>query len=117
MGDETVLRTRAREAMKRGTLPQDPPERMWGGPGSGASCDVCARPTGQDEVEFELEFASAGGTGTTNYHVHARCFAAWELERRNGHSNGSSRHSLPQADNEVIMPDRERSTTNDGERG
>jgi hypothetical protein len=36
----------------------------------------------RDEVEFELEFAPDGGDpDPRNYHVHVRCFAAWEFER------------------------------------
>lgn len=114
MGDERVLRAQAREAMKAGRLPQDPPERMWGGPGSGASCALCGKTVGNEEVEFELQFASDRGTGTASYHVHARCFAAWELERRNEPPNG---HALPEEGNKGIMPGRGRNTTVRGDRG
>jgi hypothetical protein len=35
-----------------------------------------------DEVEFEVEFAQDGAVaGLDRYHLHVRCFAAWELER------------------------------------
>ena len=88
MADESVLRARAREAMKSGNLPKHPPERMWGGPGSGVSCALCGKIVGPEEVEFELQFSSGGGTGLITYHVHARCYAAWELERRDACLNG-----------------------------
>lgn len=84
MGDESVLPAGAADAMKTGKLPERRPERIWGGPGSGASCAICGKTIGTGEVEFELQFASDGSSGTANYHVHARCFAAWELERRDG---------------------------------
>ncbi len=60
-----------------------------------------------------VQLLSDEGAGATNYHVHARCFGAWELKRRNGGQNG---HSLPLADNGGIIPDRERNTTDRGER-
>lgn len=81
MSDESVLRRKAREAIQSGRLPNRGPERMWGGPGVGARCTICARPIERSEVEFELQFCwdDAGGSG--NYRLHLRCFAAWELER------------------------------------
>ena len=112
MSDESVLRARAREAMKTGNLPKHRPERLWGGPGSGASCAVCGEIVGTDDVELEFQFGSAEGPEAANCHVHARCFAAWEHER-NGSLNG---HSLPPADEVGIMPSRERSTTSQRER-
>lgn len=114
MGDESVLRARAREAMKAAELPDRGPERVWGGPGSGATCALCGKTLGRDEVELELQFTSDGGLGGDNYRVHARCFAAWELERRSG---SSSNQALLQADNAGIMPGRERNATNRGEGG
>jgi len=33
-------------------------------------------------MEFEIQFAHDGSNpGLDKYHVHIRCFAAWELER------------------------------------
>lgn len=113
MGDESVLRARVREAMKTGNLPDHRPEHVWGGPGSGESCAVCGERVDKEDVELEVQFTPNQGAGATNYHVHAKCFAVWELERRNGGLNG---HSLPPADDGGIMPSRERNTTNQGER-
>ena len=90
MGDEGMLRAQAREAMKAGNLPDQPPERMWGGPGSGESCAVCGKIVDKEDVELELQFTSGQGAGEASYHVHGRCFAAWELERRNGSSTVQS---------------------------
>jgi hypothetical protein len=34
-------------------------------------------------MEFEIQFARDGDNpGLDKYHVHIRCFAAWEFERR-----------------------------------
>jgi hypothetical protein len=36
-------------------------------------------------MEFEIEFSHDGGNpGLDKYHVHIRCFAAREFERKNG---------------------------------
>ena len=84
MSDENTLRLKAREAMEAGRLPQRRPKRMWGGPGIGAPCAICSEPVKQDELGFELEYAPDQlDTGEGDCHVHLRCFAAWEFERRN----------------------------------
>jgi hypothetical protein len=84
MSDESALRERARELIQAGTLPDRRPDRMWGGPGSGANCAICSTPAEPNEVEFEIEFARNGkGSAPDTYHVHARCLAAWGVERHN----------------------------------
>jgi hypothetical protein len=114
MADDSVLSGRVRELMKVGKLPRHRPARLWGGPGSGESCAVCGKTIGTGEVEMELQFTSEGGTGTGNYHTHARRFAVWERELQNEGANG---HSLPEEGHEGIMTDRERNATNQRERG
>jgi hypothetical protein len=43
---------------------------------------VCELPIRTDQLEFEIEFAHDGREpGLDRYHVHVRCFAAWEFER------------------------------------
>jgi hypothetical protein len=44
---------------------------------------VCARPITKDELELEIQFARAEGAmpRLDKFHLHIRCFAAWELER------------------------------------
>jgi hypothetical protein len=55
---------------------------MWGGPGVGAHCTICNAPVKRDELEFEIEFArDSDDPGASTYHVHIRCFAAWQFER------------------------------------
>ena len=83
MPDEAILREKARAVMRAGKLPRRQPDRTWGGPGVGAECAVCASPVTKNEMEFEIQFARDGSVpGLDKYHVHVRCFAAWEFERR-----------------------------------
>jgi hypothetical protein len=82
MPDEKILREKARAAITRGRFPVRRPDRTWGGPGVGAACAVCELPVRTDELEFEIQFVHDGGDpGLDKYHVHVRCFAAWEFER------------------------------------
>ncbi len=114
MGNESVLRARAREAMKAGKLPDCGPEQVLGGLGSGQPCAVCDKTVEMEDVELELQFASDRDSRPTHCHVHARCFTAWELERRRRSLNGQS---LPPGDGGGIMLGRERNTTGRGKRG
>lgn len=86
MPDEDVLRAQARAAVQEGKLPARSPDRVWGGPGIGASCAICGSPVTKTEKEFEVQFEQDGGGGLDKFHLHIRCFAAWEFERRNGSS-------------------------------
>jgi len=82
MPDEARLREQARETIQSGKLPARAPNRTWGGPGVGAECSVCKRPVTKQELEFEIQFEHDGDNpGLDKFHVHIRCFAAWELER------------------------------------
>jgi len=82
MPDEPILREKARAAVRAGKLPARRPDRTWGGPGVDADCAVCGRPVTPDEMEFEIQFARNGDNpGLDKFHVHIRCFAAWEFER------------------------------------
>ena len=85
MPDESVLRAKARDAVQTGKLPGRTPDRTWGGPGVGVPCAICQLPVTKEQMEFEIEFARNGQSleaGLDKYHVHIRCFAAWEFERR-----------------------------------
>lgn len=83
MPDELVLREKARDTIRNGKLPQRAPDRVWGGPGVGAPCSVCELPVKKDEMEFEIQFAHDGASpGLDKFHIHIRCFAAWEFERK-----------------------------------
>ena len=72
----------ARKAIQAGKLPVRPPDRTWGGPGVDIECPVCGKPVTKADMEFEIQFAHDGtAPGLDNYHLHVRCFAAWEFER------------------------------------
>ena len=79
--DETDVREKARQVLRDGKLPSRRPDRTWGGPGVGAACAICDLPLRRDELEFEIEFAREIDAELDKYHVHIRCFAAWEFER------------------------------------
>ena len=43
---------------------------------------MCDLPVKRDELEFEIQFEHDGNSpGLDKFHVHIRCFAAWEFER------------------------------------
>jgi hypothetical protein len=85
MPDEPILREKARAAIRTGKLPSRAPDRTWGGAGVGAECSVCSKPVTPTELEFEIQFARGpDNPGLDKFHVHIRCFAAWEFERAKG---------------------------------
>jgi hypothetical protein len=48
---------------------------------------VCEQPVSKDEMEFEIEFVGDGlDPDLDKFHVHIRCFAAWEFERSKAQS-------------------------------
>jgi hypothetical protein len=128
MIDEGTLRKKARQALQTGKLPNRHPICMWGGNGCGASCPICDDPVKPDEVEYEVEFDEIDGSaGPQGYHIHVRCYAAWELERQilvgqmgqsattparansNASGNGTSGGNLLSADSDGgTIPHRER---------
>ena len=82
MPDESVLRAKAREVVRAGKLPNRRPDRTWGGPGVGAPCSVCGGAVTKEQMELEIQFAHDGAVpGLDKFHIHVRCFAAWEFER------------------------------------
>lgn len=82
MPDEARLREQAREAIQNRKPPARAADRTWGGPGEGLEYAVCQRPVTKSEMELEIQFAHDGDSpGIDKYHVHVRCFAAWEFER------------------------------------
>jgi len=97
------LRAKAREAIRAGKLPAGQPMRVWGGHGFGTSCAICGKSMNEDEIGFELQFAQAANG--REYHTHARCFAAWDIERHSpllpasgGNGTISSREHSPDND-------------------
>jgi len=57
--------------------------RRFGGRGNDATCPVCGEVVTPIQAAIELEFNRHGPKpGLDQYHLHARCFTAWESERR-----------------------------------
>ncbi len=84
MPDEPILRGQVREAIKTGRIPAGSADRTCGGRGVGALCSVRNLPVRNSATEMQIEFGRAGeAAGIEKYHVHVRCFAAWELEPGN----------------------------------
>jgi len=82
MPDEQILREKARAVVQVGKLPSRRPDRTSGGPGVGAPCSVCDLPVKSTDLEFEIQFARDGDNpGLDKFHVHVRCYIAWEFER------------------------------------
>ena len=82
MPNEAPVRDLARGVLQAGTLPRRDPDRTWGGKGVGLPCTVCGEPIPPTETEYELEFSHDGANpGLDRFHLHLRCFSAWEMER------------------------------------
>jgi hypothetical protein len=79
MPDELKLRYQARDVIRSSRLPLRKPDRMFGGPGSGALCPVCGELATKKELELEIEFNRH--SVVDRFHLHPRCYAAWEFER------------------------------------
>ena len=83
MIDEGALSSIAREAVQAGRLPNRAPSKIWGGNGFCTHCAVCGETVNADQLGYELQFAEGGGLGVgAEYHVHVRCYTAWDQERR-----------------------------------
>jgi hypothetical protein len=94
MPDESLLREKAREAIRSGKLPIAKPDRTYGGPGSNEACPVCGKTVRRDQMELEIEFSHDSATpGLDRYRLHPRCFAAWEFERTKAGDSGQGRLS------------------------
>lgn len=82
MLDHASLRKRARDAVHSGSLPARLPDRVWGGPGVGEPCPVCAGTVTTTELVLQMDYTyEHGAPGVASVYLHARCFAAWEVER------------------------------------
>ena len=85
MPENAMLRERAREAILSGRLPRASPDRRFGGFGFEATCAVCGERIGREQMQTEIEFNRHGlPPGIDRYHLHPRCYTAWETERRDG---------------------------------
>jgi hypothetical protein len=89
MPNESLLREMAREAILSGKMATRRQDLLLGAHGSGEACAVCWEPIPHDQAELEVEFNQHSvPPGLVTYHLHPRCFAAWEFERT--HVDGAS---------------------------
>ena len=90
MADDANLLAKARAVIHAGKLPSRAPDRTWGSRGRNVPCVVCELPVPHSEMALEIHFdrkhsdasGSRAAPGLDRYHIHPRCFAAWESERR-----------------------------------
>jgi hypothetical protein len=68
-------------ALQAGKIPNRTPDRTSRGPEVGAKCPICDLPFTVEDLA-EVQFAHDGDTGVESYHLHLRCYTAWEFERR-----------------------------------
>jgi hypothetical protein len=76
-----LLSEKVRSALRAGKIPNRTPDRTSRGPEVGAKCPICDLPFTVEDL-VEVDFAHEGDTGVESYHLHLRCYAAWEFERR-----------------------------------
>ena len=82
MPNEKQIRALARTALKDGRLPRRDPDGTWGGKGADVPCAICGERIRPDHLEYEVQFGHHGAKpGVDVFHLHLRCFAAWEMER------------------------------------
>ena len=72
-----ALRAIVRRRLRDGSLPMNNIPRVWGGPGNGETCDVCASVV--TKAEFVMDVISA--TDGRGVRLHVECFSVWESER------------------------------------
>jgi hypothetical protein len=71
------------------------PDRIWGGPGSGAACAACGERIDPEDAELELEFSGADAPFEP-VRVHTRCFHGLHAEptRADGLNQARDRGTL-----------------------
>ena len=87
---EASLREKARRHLQHGLIPNEVPRRVYGGLGIGARCHVCSLPVRHDQSEMELQFFrdAVEKPYLAVFHLHTRCYAAWEFARAEGVGSG-----------------------------
>ena len=82
MPNEQQVRVLARKVLRAGTVPRRDPDRTWGGAGVDMACTICGNAIPRSQMEYEVQFSHDGANpGLDRFHMHLRCFAAWEMER------------------------------------
>jgi len=84
-GAGEALRALARQAIEDGRMPQGEPQQISAGLGMRTVCMICDQLVTSSESAVEASFSHHGSRPDIRY-FHARCFAAWEQERRTLHT-------------------------------
>jgi hypothetical protein len=91
MPNEHRIRALARNIFQAGLMPRRDPDGTWGGKGVDVPCAICGERIGPDQLEYELQFGQEGATPDVDlFHLHLRCFAAWEMERTKAASDSDT---------------------------
>jgi hypothetical protein len=72
-----LLRLLIQEKIADGRLPSAPLPRVFGGPGTGHTCDGCSEPVTQ--AQTVVEHLDGPGRGVR---FHVACFHVWDVERQ-----------------------------------
>ena len=83
-----ALRARARQAIRAGLLPLRRPEAVWSDRGTGERCVLCNSSVGMDEIEFDVELATAASPGPDSLRFHSSCWTAWRDEVKDSEHTG-----------------------------
>jgi hypothetical protein len=75
--DRPSLRDVILRKLDDGALPTKPPNKMYAGHGSGATCDACGEAIQPAQVEYELNYPDEHRT----LRLHLHCAGLWEAVR------------------------------------
>jgi hypothetical protein len=82
MSNEIAVIAQGRHALSGDEIPRRDADRTWGGLRADMPCTICAKRVTVSQMEYALQFRQDGATpGLDRYHLHLRCFAAWQMER------------------------------------
>ena len=82
MPDTRLVRT-SRLMINLGTLPEEPPTRMWAGPSEGGrQCGACGGGLATGELEYEVPAEPA------TIYMHVRCMELWAIEAQRPSTGG-----------------------------
>lgn len=74
--DDQALRLLIRSKLSDGRLPQNSIPRVWGGSGTGETCDACEENVTKNQYVMEGVGTEGGGV-----QLHVKCFYMWDAER------------------------------------
>jgi hypothetical protein len=69
---ECALHTLAKKRIGTGELPREVERSIWAGPGSDSLCDLCNKPVGPPQIEYEIK-----DLGGRSFRFHISCHEIW----------------------------------------